>query len=61
MPTFNWDIMPVELRKKLLDIAKLDAKLEGCRWTGLSNDEKKVLNEALLERSRGTATLKGTE
>lgn len=57
MTEFNWDRMPVELRTKLLELAGLDLALESNLWVGLSDDEKKNVNTALVEKTGGNASM----
>lgn len=58
MTEFNWDRMPVELRSKLLELAGMDASFEKVAWVGLSDDEKKSVNTAMVEKTSGSASMK---
>lgn len=55
MTEFNWDLMPIELRTKLLELAGMDTSAP--KWSGFSEDEKTKLNEALWNKSGGSARI----
>jgi len=48
--------MPPELRVKLLELAGMNAAAPP-KWSGFSKDEKTKLNEALWNKSGGTARI----
>lgn len=56
MTEFNWDLMPPELRVKLLELAGMNSAAPP-KWSGFSKDEKTKLNEALWNKSGGTARI----
>ncbi len=58
MTEFNWDRMPAELKSKLLELGGLDDALESTVWIGLSDEEKKTVNAAMLKQTKGNATMK---
>lgn len=57
MVEFNWDRMPAELRSKLLELAGMDASMQNTKWSGFEANEKTKLNEALWNKSGGTASI----
>ena len=56
MTEFNWDLMPTELRVKLLELAGMNS-FAPPKWSGFSKDEQTKLNEALWNKSGGTARI----
>ena len=53
MTEFNWDLMPVELRTKLLELAGMDLSNKTLKWSGFDSDEKEKLNKALWDKTGG--------
>ncbi len=56
MTEFNWDLMPPELKVKLLELAGMDPTAAP-KWSGFSADEKTKLNEALWNKTGGSARI----